>query len=445
MNKGTTLIKENEIEIVRLYKDSKIAIYKLAKLYHVNKIKIVEILNKNNIYHGERIITDEQEKQILKLYLEENVFIHQLMKMYRVGQPKIEAILDKYHVRFRRSDDFMEKEKEQILNLYVKDKVSILKIAKMLRVGHPKIKEFLMQNGIDYDLVTKITEEKEKEICRLYVEEKLNLTQIGKIMGFSIERIGFYLRKHRIIDKLKIAKYPKNENYFNEINSHSSAYWLGWLLTDGYMFDGRSKDIRLEIQSRDSKLLEKFKKCLKSENPIIHVTNNNKNNVKISLTSKNMVTDLKKLAMTQAKSHTLEFPKIKDEYFFSFLCGSIMGDGWISLNKDKRGYLKFTVAICSASKLFIKGILETSKRLGYPLNWRSDITKSGTVMHIAYTSNKSYAIEILDKCFENIGEDLYLDRKYEMYKYVKQFLIDNPVKAKYIPKNRIPNNYKEMI
>ncbi len=281
------------------------------------------------------------------------------------------------------------------------------------------------------------------------MKQKLNLTQIGKILNRSRESVAKYLRKNSIIKKLKVAKHQIDESYFEKIDSHEKAYWLGILLTDGCLKGNNKYEINLQFQERDIELLEAFKRCLKSEHPIKHRFNGNGKNgelrsVIFRFGSKKITNDLRKFAMKEAKSLTLEFPNIDDKYMFSFLCGAFIGDGNFSLYNSKTGYLKFKVSLVSASRLFIKGVLENCRRLGWPLNLAISKTPKGTSVYITYTSNREYAVKFLDKLFENINETLYLKRKYEIYLLAKQSLIDHPLKPIGLGK-RIPQNYKNII
>lgn len=58
-------------------------------------------------------------------------------------------------------------------------------------------------------------------------------------------------------------KYNYNKNAFNRIETEEDAYWLGFLLADGYVSGGIKPFIQLKLGAKDLEHLKKFVKYLK--------------------------------------------------------------------------------------------------------------------------------------------------------------------------------------
>lgn len=175
--------------------------------------------------------------------------------------------------------------------------------------------------------------------------------------------------------------YTFNEHYFDEIDTETKAYWLGFLYADGYILSERNRPDReresqsfgFSINIRDVVLMEKFKEDIEATNPI-HVykgnykTNFNKNTVmvRILLTSNHTVAMLKKWGVVENKTFFITWPDfLRKDLIPHFIRGYSDGDGSIII--DKNG--KFSWNIGGTQELlngikhyFKKDHLELDKR-----------------------------------------------------------------------------------
>ena len=81
-----------------------------------------------------------------------------------------------------------------------------------------------------------------------------------KTMINGLIRFGFYTptRKHKIT---KNNCY--NQNFFSKIDSHDKAYFLGFLMADGYICTTPyNKQIGIGIQTKDKYILEYYKNLI---------------------------------------------------------------------------------------------------------------------------------------------------------------------------------------
>ena len=202
--------------------------------------------------------------------------------------------------------------------------------------------------------------------------------EIAKIMNRSIKAISCKLHelnkhikeKSDIEESLYRRAYSVDDNYFEYIDSQKKAYWLGWLITDGYVVSTlntkrgliKSNKIGLKLVYSDEDIIFDFKKDLKSTFPIEYTKERSnlilqnedvkeiksKKQVCLEITSAKMIQDLAKYGIHQNKTYDVTFPKELDsKYYPGFIAGVISGDGCIDLKKNhgKTLILRCTIAV----------------------------------------------------------------------------------------------------
>lgn len=199
--------------------------------------------------------------------------------------------------------------------------------------------------------------------------------EISKIMGRSVNAITYklyelhiHIKEKSIIEKsLYRRAYSVDDNYFETIDSQKKAYWLGWLITDGYVISeintkrngvNNVNHIGLHLQKTDYSVLEELKTELKASYPISTrkrsvreikngKTINSNESCTLEFSSAKMVQDLAKYGIHQNKTYDVVFPKELDsKYYPGFIAGVISGDGCINikLNHGKTYLLRCIIA-----------------------------------------------------------------------------------------------------
>ena len=168
----------------------------------------------------------------------------------------------------------------------------------------------------------------EKQIIEYY-ENGQGCYSIAKKYNCSHSTINNILKRNNINTKKLPNNYRKfnlNENFFENINSEEKAYFLGLLMADGCIY---KYNVRLFLQEKDSELLILFLKHLESEHHLYNIINNPKhsNQKGISISSKKLSSDLKKLGCIEKKSLVLSFPNIEENLINHFIRGYFDGDG----------------------------------------------------------------------------------------------------------------------
>lgn len=207
----------------------------------------------------------------------------------------------------------------------------------------------------------KLSKEQELQLVQEYID--------GVAVNVLMDKYGFKTKKS-ITDKVK-KYYPdtyqnlidkaranrKDYSYhLKTINNQFDAYYLGLLLTDGYI--SRNSDIGIDLTDEDciaflSKIIGKEYKTYEQEG-------NKKTLYRLIISNKEMVKDLERLGITPNKSLTLQGPQLnkEEEKFLPYILrGIIDGDGCVS--PTSTGSAQFYIVTMSESfKDWLVDILE---------------------------------------------------------------------------------------
>lgn len=209
----------------------------------------------------------------------------------------------------------------------------------------------------------------------------------------------------------RTQKFNFNEDYFENIDTEDKAYFLGFIVADGCIKNGKAKCITIKLKNIDYKILEEYKKYIKYEGDLYY----HKNNVIITLSGIKIVNDLYNLGIYPNKTMSVKYPEIPKHLESHFMRGLFDGDGCISIHKKRKGSRDTSdrgqVNICSGSRDFIEEYVER-------LNKYCGITKNkircpkGTYNVIDWGSFSD-----IEKFYEFFYKDatVYLERKKETF------------------------------
>lgn len=169
-------------------------------------------------------------------------------------------------------------------------------------------------------------------------------------------QIRYYIIELGYGDRMKERKQQGlNKYYFNKIESPDKAYWLGFILADGYL-DNRGR-FGIELEQKDIGHLEKFKEAIgyKRDIKIYHKksTFGEQDNCRISFMNAQFTHDLIKLGITLDKSNTGVFPKISKELYPHMIRGYLDGNGTIRIqeNKKEEGFRLTGLSFCGTKEI----------------------------------------------------------------------------------------------
>ena len=213
-------------------------------------------------------------------------------------------------------------------------------------------------------------------------------------------------------------RYKYNTNAFKKIESEEDAYWLGFLLADGYIAgEGAKPFIQIKLGIKDYTHLQKWRKYLGYDTDDVikkcYGDAYGKNNecAVVKTSCKNISSNLKQYNLSGAKSekeqpfilHNIELEK-------AYIRGIIDGDGWIRQTQ-------YGVGVCGSYQTiqYIKDFID--KNITSLVN--NKIERNGSIFKLEI-NGKNKSKKILDYFYADAN--IYLDRKYILYqqKYCRE-------------------------
>lgn len=243
----------------------------------------------------------------------------------------------------------------------------------------------------------------ENLIVSLY-EKNLSAREIGKMMNVDTATITNRLRKNNI-KIVNHRKYQIEEDFFEKIDTEIKAYWLGFIMADGY---NSGEFIRIDIQ--DEGHLNKLRDCIfkNKDMPIRNrMSPTNKNVYYLTLQSKKIVTDCEILGIVKRKSMITKYPNINKNQDRNFIRGLFDGDGCLTYSMD-RNYRRYTFTIVGNVDL----ILSVKQKIEENLDIKISERKNKTIYELYIRGNQKI-IKVLEWLYLN--SNINLDRKYNKY------------------------------
>lgn len=246
---------------------------------------------------------------------------------------------------------------QEIIDVYLKTK-SLRKTAMAAQgiKGTRTIAKKLKSLGIEVkNHLLKPIQATDEELINLYNSGK-SLMEIAKIVSGSkggmevrkrLQELGIDTSYAANIDKYRekmshtFHYYSLDEHVFDAIDTEEKAYWLGFLMADGYNYVTRNA-LCLRLQAEDEEILKKFSAFLKSNAPIYSFIRTTRVNhlireyKEVRVNSIHLCNQLSSLGCVQGKTYTLEFPTcVPEELINHFVRGYFDGDGCVCIKKRK--------------------------------------------------------------------------------------------------------------
>ena len=252
------------------------------------------------------------------------------------------------------------------------------------------------------------TDEQVAYIINKYLNENYTLKQLGKEFNCSYSTIRNLLNKHKIKSRGNKQGYPRDEFYFNKIDTEEKAYWLGFLYADGCV---HSNNYEISVNITDKEHIEKFKTAIKAFNHSITETQdkrfkNAKTLYQFSIKDKQLHQDLIKWGCIPQKSLLInKIPNIPRDYISHFLRGYFDGDGSLYYLQGTNNYRISFIG----TKDFLNDV---QKELQTNVSLQSNIAGKAYVLQIA---GRKQIERILNYLYNNSKENNRLNRKYQKY------------------------------
>src|SRR3990172_7525128 len=143
-------------------------------------------------------------------------------------------------------------------------------------------------------------------------------------ISIRLRKIGLKKRSNSVYRRRKFF----NNSYFNSIDSEHKAYWLGFLMADGCLYQRNNRNHvqkTVQLYVMDKEVPYKFIQSIEGN----FKPSFNKGVWGVTLDSPEMFNSLNSLGCTPKKSLTLKFPVINISIVNHFIRGYFDGDGCV--------------------------------------------------------------------------------------------------------------------
>lgn len=327
--------------------------------------------------------------------------------------PEIKRIIKNIPITYEK---YTEIEKNMILYLY-SEFINTEKLVEYLNRKYgfdftiSRIKDFASRNNVKKKVQNMyrqsyVNRNDEYKMAKMY-KQGMTANEIAQIFGYKTR--NSVLQK---LDKLNIERRNWNEIQKNNksysdfsmkyLDSEYKAYFLGLLLTDGYISKERGF-IGLELTDKDAIVF--VSKYINAK--FIPIKSKFKTKYRIILYGNNLLQEVERLGVIENKTFKLKGPILYDneiKYLPYILRGIIDGDGWI--RKDGKEFF-----ISSASSEFIQWCKNSLEKLDFEnINVRF-INNEYNGIYVIRTA-KSINLELLKSKIYN--KPFGMERKYKL-------------------------------
>lgn len=268
-----------------------------------------------------------------------------------------------------------------------------------------------------YEMVMSLVSKEELEMM---YEETPNLRVLGELFSVSQQTMTRVMKLYEIEVKKAIGnkKHHFNEKFFSVIDSEEKAYWLGFIMADGCVYQGTGETYRLQINLKYDDLphLNKFQESIGSDYKVQIKKIKDYQVAQLKINSTEMCKDLMKLGVVPRKSLVCEMPKIDESLVCHFIRGYFDGDGCVRLSVGEHITRCFSIA---GGELMLASI---NKRLN--INIRN--LNRGNDLFSIDTGSKKDLLRIYDYLYGDAT--IYLQRKKHIYDVIK-YLLESPLMA----------------
>lgn len=307
----------------------------------------------------------------------------------------------------------MTERDKKIIDLYLNHpELSNQKIAEQFNISTATVSRIARLNNLPRRLGNsgiRLNNDQIEEIKTKY-QNGIPLITLQKEYKISYDRIKNILKDCKNVTSAKRLNPNLIENYFKIIDSAEKAYWLGWIISDGSItFQPEKSKFQLEltIKQEDEHILQLLEQDLGVQNKIYDSQNKYK---RFSLGSKQLVTDLVNLGITQNKTFNVKVPSFDTRYNAAFLRGLFDGDGGFTAYHRASGQKCMELSFCGNEQIvtWVKNTLFAE----IPELTKNSITKENSIKRIRW-GNKKDIILIRDYLYKNHNNH-FLSRKYNL-------------------------------
>ena len=238
-------------------------------------------------------------------------------------------------------------------------------------------------------------------------------------LAIQRKKIGFEKEVDGQLETVYFENWTVNKDFFKSWTPQM-AYVLGFIFTDGTLYEGkrrhpRSKSVStapgFQISQKFPEVLEKIKVLMSCDKRLYKRKNWPKGYLyTLDILNQDMYRDLLSLGLTLAKSKIVKFPEMPPEYIRHFIRGCWDGDGSVFLRTSSK---MIRTSFNSGSKEFIEKMLFHLEKAGLPE--RTIYKYKGRECYYFKFSHKD-SIKLFHYFYDGVDSSMYLERKYKIFK-----------------------------
>lgn len=204
---------------------------------------------------------------------------------------------------------------------------------------------------------------KNKEWLKKQFDLYKTVTEVARQTGYPRTNITRYAKKYNLYTpKNRSPKIKVKKDYFKKINTSDKAYFLGFIMADGYMYKRTDTLYRfgIKVKSTDDNIIKKF--CNYINYPLDKITYRDQERngniskvVEIQINDQDFCNYLINLGVVPKKSGKEIMPNCNG-YEIDFIRGFIDGDGWVYRHLCATGQDRFVIGCCSTSLEILNSI-----------------------------------------------------------------------------------------
>ena len=145
---------------------------------------------------------------------------------------------------------------------------------------------------------------------------------------------------HHGADMSRKRTIQMNTKKLSSIETEEDAYWLGFIMADGYVSQVHNH-LDISLKDVDAHHLQLLADYFESDAKVTYRNVGKHRACRVTFCSKELVASLVSHGCIQNKSLVLEFPTIKQELVHHFLRGYFDGDGSVSYNHEAKKSFDF--------------------------------------------------------------------------------------------------------
>lgn len=173
------------------------------------------------------------------------------------------------------------------------------------------------------------------EIVSLYLQKE-STKAIAARFNVYPSTIQEVLRKRGVLKNISECqrRYPINDALFSRIDNEATAYWLGFLAADGYIY---RNSLVLRIGEKDTSQLESFRDWIQPGKPLQRIASvYQTTTVGIDIKSSRLIEDLARYGIGTKKTYQfVKRPQMPDELVRHFYRGYVDGDGYLGISLNR--------------------------------------------------------------------------------------------------------------